>query len=74
METDHAKASGAIDLERNDHQFLMNNTVQSFTWDNLTVTVKDRRTKKPRNLIEGCSGTAHHGITLQQTVWHRIKY
>ncbi|RAQ47403.1 ABC transporter [Aspergillus flavus] len=61
METDHAKASDALDLERNDHQFLMNNTVQSFTWDNLTVTVKDRRTKKPRNLIEGCSGTAHHG-------------
>ncbi|KAE8163758.1 P-loop containing nucleoside triphosphate hydrolase protein [Aspergillus tamarii] len=61
METDQAKASNTLDLERNDHQFLMNNTVESFTWDNLTVTVKDRRTKKPRNLIEGCSGTAHHG-------------
>ncbi|KAE8319490.1 P-loop containing nucleoside triphosphate hydrolase protein [Aspergillus transmontanensis] len=61
METHYAKASDALDLEGDDPQFLMNNTVQSFTWDNLTVTVKDRRTKKPRNLIEGCSGTAHHG-------------
>ncbi|OGM46050.1 ABC transporter [Aspergillus bombycis] len=61
MEPDQASALDTLDLERNDHQFLMNNTVQSFTWDNLTVTVKDRRTKGPRNLIEGCSGTAHHG-------------
>ncbi|KNG91707.1 ABC transporter [Aspergillus nomiae NRRL 13137] len=61
MEPDQASPPDTLDLERNDHQFLMNNTVQSFTWDNLTVTVKDRRTKEPRNLIEGCSGTAHHG-------------
>ncbi|KAB8264376.1 P-loop containing nucleoside triphosphate hydrolase protein [Aspergillus pseudonomiae] len=61
MEPDQASPPDTLDLERNDNQFLMNNTVQSFTWDNLTVTVKDRRTKEPRNLIEGCSGTAHHG-------------
>ena len=68
MEPDQASPPDTLDLERNDHQFLMNNTVQSFTWDNLTVTVKDRRTKEPRNLIEGCSGTAHHGTALQNTI------
>lgn len=61
MESQEPKAPNPLDLERNEHQFLMNSTVQSFTWDNLTVTVKDRRTKEPRNLIEGCSGTAQHG-------------
>ncbi|KAF5864536.1 hypothetical protein ETB97_007368 [Aspergillus alliaceus] len=61
MESQEPKAPNPLDLERNEHQFLMNSTVQSFTWDNLAVTVKDRRTKEPRNLIEGCSGTAQHG-------------
>ncbi|KAF7595365.1 hypothetical protein BBP40_006358 [Aspergillus hancockii] len=61
MESEEPKPSNILDLEQNEQQFLMNNTVQSFTWSNLTVTVKDRRTKEPRNLIEGCSGTAQHG-------------
>ncbi|KKK16560.1 ABC transporter [Aspergillus rambellii] len=50
------------DLERNEgHDFLMNNTVQTFSWNDLTVTVKDRRTKQPRNLIEGINGTVQQG-------------
>ncbi|KAE8354914.1 P-loop containing nucleoside triphosphate hydrolase protein [Aspergillus coremiiformis] len=61
MESPEPKVSHTTDLEQNDHQFLLNTTVQSFSWENLTVTVKDRRTKEPRNLIEGCSGTAQHG-------------
>ncbi|KAB8077240.1 P-loop containing nucleoside triphosphate hydrolase protein [Aspergillus leporis] len=61
MESEEPKATNTLDLEENEHQFLMNNTVQSFTWSSLTVTVEDRRTKEPRNLIEGCSGNAQHG-------------
>ncbi|KAL4861518.1 hypothetical protein BDV12DRAFT_203929 [Aspergillus spectabilis] len=50
------------DLERNEgHQFLMNHSVQSVSWNNLTVTVKDRRIKKPRNLIEDISGNVNQG-------------
>ncbi|RAK97266.1 putative ABC transporter, partial [Aspergillus ibericus CBS 121593] len=50
------------DLERNeDHRFFRNNTVSSFSWHDLTVTVKDRHTKQPRNLIEGISGSVQQG-------------
>ena len=50
------------DLERNDaDQFLMNHSVRSFSWNDLTVTVKDRRTKQPRNLIEGLNGSVQQG-------------
>ncbi|KAI9043872.1 putative ABC transporter [Aspergillus affinis] len=49
------------DLEQNEHQFLMNQAVQTFSWTDLTVTVKDRRTKQPRNLIEGSSGLVQQG-------------
>ncbi|KAL4785421.1 P-loop containing nucleoside triphosphate hydrolase protein [Aspergillus varians] len=50
------------DLERNDgHRFLMNHSVQSFSWNDLTVTVKDRRTKQPRNLIENIHGSVQQG-------------
>lgn len=49
------------DLERNEHQFLMNHAVQTFSWTDLTVTVKDRRTKQPRNLIDGSSGLVQQG-------------
>ncbi|PLB40266.1 putative ABC transporter [Aspergillus candidus] len=39
----------------------MNNTVHDFSWTDLTVTVKDRRTKQPRNLIDASSGTVQQG-------------
>jgi hypothetical protein len=52
------------DLERNDRdQFLVNHTVHNFAWNDLTVTVKDRRTKKPLNLIEGISGSIQQGMS-----------
>ncbi|BCS26628.1 putative ABC transporter [Aspergillus puulaauensis] len=50
------------DLEQNDgHNFLMNHSVQNFSWNDLTVTVKDRRTKRPRNLIENINGSVQQG-------------
>jgi hypothetical protein len=50
------------DLERNDSgQFLMNQTVQNFSWRGLTVTVKDRETKKARDLLNGISGDVQRG-------------
>lgn len=51
------------DLERNDGgDFLMNQTVQNFSWRDLNVTVKDRETKQFRDLINSISGDAQHGM------------
>lgn len=58
------------DLERNENRFLMNNTVHDFSWTDLTVTVKDRRTKQPRNLIDASSGTVQQGMSI--CYWLRI--
>ncbi|KAL4955224.1 P-loop containing nucleoside triphosphate hydrolase protein [Aspergillus filifer] len=53
------------DLERNDaDQFLMNHSIRDFSWKDLTVTVKDRRTKQPRNLIDGLNGSVQQGELL----------
>ncbi|KAL4791564.1 P-loop containing nucleoside triphosphate hydrolase protein [Aspergillus venezuelensis] len=53
------------DLERNDaDQFLMNHSLRDFSWNELTVTVRDRRTKQPRNLIEGLNGSVQQGELL----------
>lgn len=51
------------DLERNDSgHFLMNQTVQSLSWHNLTVTVKDRETKRARDLINTITGDVKSGM------------
>ncbi|KAJ5960867.1 uncharacterized protein N7479_008017 [Penicillium vulpinum] len=53
---------GSPDLEHNDSgRFLMNETVRNFSWQGLTVTVKDRETKQPRDLINDISGDVQHG-------------
>ncbi|QQK40753.1 ABC transporter, putative [Penicillium digitatum] len=55
-------ASRTQDLEQNDSgHFLMNQTIRNFSWQGLTVTVKDRETKKPRDLINDISGDVQHG-------------
>ncbi|KAF9884887.1 hypothetical protein FE257_000954 [Aspergillus nanangensis] len=61
MDTDELHRGSTADIEKASHRFLLNNTVQSFSWTDLTVTVKDRRTKQPRNLIDGSSGTVKQG-------------
>ncbi|OJJ52442.1 hypothetical protein ASPSYDRAFT_51864 [Aspergillus sydowii CBS 593.65] len=54
--------STIVDLERNDvSQFLMNHSVHNFSWNGLTVTVKDRQTKKARDLINNISGDVQQG-------------
>lgn len=40
---------------------LTNEAVQSFTWENITVTVKDRKTKQPLNLLSSVSGIVEAG-------------
>ncbi|KAJ6017188.1 hypothetical protein N7451_000567 [Penicillium sp. IBT 35674x] len=51
-----------LDLERNEaRHFLMNGSVSHFSWSGLNVTVKDRQTKEPRDLIHDISGDVRQG-------------
>jgi hypothetical protein len=53
---------GMMDLECNDNgNFLVNQTVHDFSWQGLTVTVKDRETKQSRDLINDISGDVQQG-------------
>ncbi|KAJ6090362.1 hypothetical protein N7486_009177 [Penicillium sp. IBT 16267x] len=61
-----ASASNAgsphLDLERSEgRHFLMNASVSRFSWSGLMVTVKDRQTKEPRDLIHDISGDVRQG-------------
>ncbi|KAK2804510.1 hypothetical protein FQN50_006585 [Emmonsiellopsis sp. PD_5] len=53
----------ASDLESNssDHAFLTNETVQSFSWKGVSVTVKDRETKQPKTILDNASGHVTQG-------------
>ncbi|KAJ5991661.1 hypothetical protein N7522_011868 [Penicillium canescens] len=55
--------AGTPDLEQNDDggRFLMNHTVQHYSWKGLTVTVKDHETGKARDLINDISGDVQQG-------------
>jgi phage-related minor tail protein len=44
-----------------DHAHLMNETVQSFAWKDVTVTVKDRATKEPLDILSNISGVVEAG-------------
>lgn len=51
------------DLERGDNtDFLRNSLVRDFSWQGLTVTVKDRETKVARDLINGVCGDVRQGM------------
>ncbi|KAK2589977.1 hypothetical protein QQS21_012342 [Conoideocrella luteorostrata] len=40
---------------------LQNSSVQSITWSGVTVTVKDRETKKPKNIVDDAAGVVQAG-------------
>ncbi|KAG8527886.1 uncharacterized protein KY384_006802 [Bacidia gigantensis] len=43
---------------------LHNSTIKKLTWDNVTVTVKDRKTGDPKNLLENVGGNVSAGEVL----------
>ncbi|KAF7719993.1 ABC-2 type transporter [Penicillium ucsense] len=58
----HAPPSPTLDVEWNaDSRFLMNHSVKNFSWNGLTVTVKDRQTKQARDLINDITGDVQQG-------------
>jgi len=50
------------DIERGaDYAQLVNDSVQSFSWSNVTVTVNDRATKHPLDILSGVYGSIQAG-------------
>ncbi|KAJ4989415.1 ABC transporter [Stagonosporopsis vannaccii] len=47
-----------------DYAHLENSTVRSFSWRHVTVTVKDRRTKQPLDILSGVDGIVEAGEML----------
>lgn len=45
-----------------DYAHLTNTTVHSFSWEDVTVTVKDRKTKQPIEILSGVSGVVEAGM------------
>jgi len=56
MERDIEKTAG-------DYAHLTNTTVRSFGWDGVTVTVKDRTTKKPKTILHSVNGFVQAGMS-----------
>lgn len=40
---------------------LRNDTVRNFTWKGLTVTIKDRKTKEPKDILANVDGYVEAG-------------
>jgi len=60
-------SSEAADIEKvagSDYAHLTNSSVQSYSWENVTVTVKDRQTKERKDILSGVNGIVHAGELL----------
>lgn len=44
-----------------DYAHLTNTTVHSFSWEDVTVSVKDRTTKQPLDILSGVDGVVEAG-------------
>jgi hypothetical protein len=51
------------DVEKNGHDaHLLNTTVYNFTWLGVTVTVKDRKTKREKRILDDIQGIVTAGV------------
>ncbi|KAF2250137.1 ATP-binding cassette transporter-like protein [Trematosphaeria pertusa] len=59
--------SQSLDVEKDagtDYAHLTNESVRSFSWEGITVTVKDRYTKQPLEILSGVNGIVKAGEML----------
>lgn len=65
IDGDDACASFTLDVERKTVQdtSLKNDTVRTFAWQGVTVTVKDRGTKQPKAILSNIDGYVEAGKT-----------
>jgi hypothetical protein len=57
--------SQSLDVEKNirtEYTHLTNQSVHSFSWEGVTVTVKDRHSKQPLELLHKVNGTIKAGM------------
>lgn len=59
MKKDFATGSDTEDVEKGPSHAIRN--VVSFSWKDITVTVNDKVTKRPKHLLEGISGYVKPG-------------
>jgi hypothetical protein len=63
-----AASDHSADIEKDaagqDYAHLTNESVHSFSWNNITVTVKDRATKQPLDILSGVNGYVEAGELL----------
>ncbi|KAF2200293.1 ATP-binding cassette transporter-like protein [Delitschia confertaspora ATCC 74209] len=62
-----AHGSDLSDVEKeagSDYAHLTNTTIRSFGWQNVSVTVKDRQTKKPKLILSDATGIIQAGEML----------
>lgn len=65
MESPRTELSDApVDLEKNGGSYLANDFVDSFSWSNLQVKVKDRKTKAPLSILTDAAGIVQAGEML----------
>lgn len=50
-----------VDVESASFDFFTNTSVQSFSWHDLTVNVKDRKSKLPLTILDSCNGNVQAG-------------
>jgi hypothetical protein len=43
---------------------LTNHSVQSFSWENVTATVRKKTSRRPINILSGINGIVHGGEIL----------
>ena len=52
-----------VDLEASNDAHLMNSDVESFAWQGITVTIKDRETKQMKAILNNIDGIVKAGKT-----------
>lgn len=60
-----------IEGNKTEQIFLLNDTVHSFSWQQLTVTVKDRETRKAKDLICDVNGSLNKGTLRKWRICYR---
>jgi hypothetical protein len=57
------KETSLVDIEQQavSESHLMNTTIHSIFWKNVTVTVQDRETKQPKAIVDGVDGIVEAG-------------
>lgn len=56
-----SNSNSTADIEAGADSYFYNHSVNTFTWDQCNVTVKDRATKNDRKLLDNVSGVARAG-------------